>query len=499
MTRLYVAGPMSGLPEFNYPAFHAAAARLRAAGYEVENPAENTKPLDTPWAEFLTDALTQVLKSDGIALLPGSHLSRGARLEVHVALEPRQAHRHRRAVGGRAMTPYYEDDLVTLYHGDCLDVLREMPDASVDSVVTDPPYALEFMGRSWDGWSSPAAFQEWCTAWATECLRVLKPGGHMLAFGGSRTWHRLAGGIEDAGFEIRDSIAWLYGSGFPKSMDVAKAIDARASVNGETQRRVALVAEVIRSHREAKGMTPTEVSEAVVGTRSGACWNWEHQQLPSVEMWPEIKRVLNIADVYDGLIEGDRAKQWEGWGTALKPAFEPIVVARKPLAGTVAANVLAHGTGALNIDGCRVGDEVRHAAFTSLAPASGNRLGAAGTQEARRGTQGDPKEYVGRWPTNVVLDESQAAELDEQSGVTVSRTGKPRGAAAGEGWGMTATGAEYDDQGGASRFFPVFRYEAKAPREERPRVDGVAHPTVKPLDLMRWLVRLVTPRGGRRA
>ncbi|SKL37938.1 DNA-methyltransferase [Mycobacteroides abscessus] len=343
--------------------------------------------------------------------------------------------------------PYYQDDSVTLYHGDCLDVLRELPDKSVGAVITDPPYGIAFMGKDWDqpgafgserrngspqrtqreGLAmdagrydlSPAAmlnFQRWCTAWATECLRILKPGGHLLAFGGSRTWHRLAAGIEDAGFEIRDSIAWLYAQGFPKSMN----------------------------------------------------------------------------------LQG-------GLGTALKPAFEPIVVARKPLAGTVAANVLEYGTGALNIDACRI--------------PTGDKLGGGSTTRGQRMKDGwrrpwmdDPdmvaanaersrasvarSEELGRWPTNVVLDEDQAAALDQQSGTSTSRVGKPRGAASGAGWGMTATGAEYADEGGASRFFPVFRYEAKAPTSERPNADGVQHPTVKPLDLMRWLVRLVTPVGA---
>ena len=177
---------------------------------------------------------------------------------------------------------------------------------------------------------------------------------------------------------------------------------------------------------------------------------------------------------------------------ASRSAFEPIVVGRKPLGGTVAATVMEYGTGALNIEACRVGDGVRYAAYTSLAPAAGNRQGADGTQEARRGTQGEAKEYVGRWPANVLLDESQAEALDQQSGSSQSRIGKPRGAGSGDGWGMTATGSEYDDAGGASRFF----YVAKADAAERPKVDGVAHPTVKPLDLMRWLVRLVTPPGG---
>lgn len=492
--------------------------------------------------------------------------------------------------------PYYADESVTLWHGDALDVLRTLPDASVDAVVTDPPYGLEFMGKDWDapwkpssvgrgvrveseraaemtergkGHSTPGGpflasrvdstrvagkpFQDWCEAWSRECLRVLKPGGHLLAFGGSRTWHRLACAVEDAGFEVRDSIAWLYGSGFPKSLDVSKAIDARANVNEETKRRIALVAEVIRTHREAKGMERAEVSRAVVGSPTGACWNWEHHQLPSVEMWPAIKRTLDIPDKFDGLIEGDRAQfiaaeravlreregtrrpgfsgetygevrvgqfkdtapatpeaeRWQGWGTALKPAFEPIVVARKPLVGTVAANVLAHGTGALNIDACRVASSEADKAAINAKHAGMD----AGNYERRPGASLNlstnpmplkPAEAHagGRWPANVVLDDSQAAALDEQSGERPGRADQ-RDLVDGSknlhegGWqqrpGFTPG---YNDNGGASRFFPTFRYEAKAPTSERPRVNGTAHPTVKPLDLMRWLVRLVTPPGG---
>lgn len=219
----------------------------------------------------------------------------------------------------------------TLHLGDCLEVLRTLPDASVDSIVTDPPYGLAFMGKRWD-YDVPST-----EVWA-ECLRVLKPGGHLLAFAGTRTQHRMAVRIEDAGFEIRDMIAWLYGSGFPKNHDFA-------------------------GQRDDDGVRVTR-PEFVGRPQAG------------------------------------------GWGTSLKPALEPITVARKPLAGTVAENVLAHGTAVLNIDGCRVGDEVRVAAFTSLAPCHGNALGAAGTAEARRGTQGEPKTYVGRWPANVIHDGS---------------------------------------------------------------------------------------------
>lgn len=385
------------------------------------------------------------------------------------------------------MSVHYQDHGVTLHHGDCLDVLAELPDQSVDSVVTDPPYGLRFMGKSWDGadiesatatrrrqaampddgrsganggyrsasteagrydLSANAAFGHWCELWARECLRILKPGGYLLTFGGSRTWHRLAAAVEDAGFEIRDSIAWLYGSGFPKSMDVSKAIDKAAGAD-----------------REPDAYTGANYRNAVYGRGMGG------------------GQTLGRADPVTAA-----AAAWQGWGTALKPAFEPVVVARKPLHGTVAANVLAHGTGALNIDGCRIGTDPieihkRTENTTTASSMSGVSTGSTGTGEYR----------AGRWPANVILDESQAEALDQQSGTSTSKIGKPRGSfAPGDGWGMTQTGAEYDDVGGASRFF----YTAKADQSERITHNGVAHPTVKPLDLMRWLVRLVTQPGG---
>ena len=298
---------------------------------------------------------------------------------------------------------YYSDEHVTLYHGDCIDVMRAMPDASVDAIVTDPPYGLGFMGRKWD--ALPPGLP-----WAQECLRVLKPGGHLLAFGGSRTWHRLAVAVEDAGFEMRDSIAWLYGSGFPKSLDVSKAIDKAAGAERE----------VVGTRPTAKGNGGTGNDFLTASSRA--------------------------------TVVSPDAERWQGWGTALKPAFEPIVVARKPLTGTVAANVLTHGTGALNIDACRIGDDLRTTAG----------MASLGVMHDDAWVPGEVSKTVsGRWPTNVVLDESQAADLGDKE-----------------------------------KFFPTFRYEAKAPSRERPRVNGTAHPTVKPLGLMRWLVRLVTPPGG---
>lgn len=427
-------------------------------------------------------------------------------------------------------TAYYSDDLVTLYYGDCLDVLRSddlgydfalgygasrlFPDESVHAVVTDPPYALGFMGREWDtfgdvgrgaqarvqrasevtvtgeGHSTSAGpylaagvdslrsaglpFQRWCEEWSRECLRVLKPGGYMLAFGGSRTWHRLASAVEDAGFEIRDSIAWLYGSGFPKSLDVSKAIDKAAGAERQ-----------VVGYKESTGYPDGGV--AVYRNRKAS----EGSQVATGGMPPITAPAT------------DAALEWEGWGTALKPAFEPIVVGRKPLIGTVAANVLEHGTGALNIDATRTD-------YLNEADKRGETRGVHssvtdydGLSEAGGAFGGLPAGRVitaahdsGRWPTNVLLEESQADALDDQTGVSTSRAGKPRGGASGEGWGMTKTGSEYDDEGGASRFFPTFHYETKAPGSERPNVDGLEHPTVKPLDLMRWLVRLVSSPGA---
>jgi DNA modification methylase len=347
-----------------------------------------------------------------------------------------------------------------IIEGDCVETMRAMPEASVDAVVCDPPYGLEFMGKDWDAFKPAGArfrsatsvdnardgigrgkmpdayaagqpFQAWCEAWATEALRVLKPGGHLLAFGGTRTYHRLTCAIEDAGFEIRDCLAWLYGSGFPKSLDVSKAIDKAAGAERE----------VVGRKSDPRYASPaTAASGSPLGNispRVNAPTNYERAGNLTAPATPD-------------------AEYWEGWGTALKPAHEPIVLARKPLAGTVAGNVLTHGTGALNVDATRIGTE---STARKRTPDDFGMVNDDGWQP----TPGVNGSDNGRWPANVILDPEAAALLDEQTGESTSRIGQPRGAESGDGWGMTATGAEYADSGGASRFF----YCPKADTTER--------------------------------
>ena len=360
---------------------------------------------------------------------------------------------------------------VQLWRGDCREVMAALPDNSVDSIVTDPPYELGFMGKGWD--SSGIAFDP--EVWA-QAFRVLKPGGHLLAFGGTRTWHRVAVAIEDAGFEIRDSIAWLYGQGFPKSMDVAKAI-ASGTGRPEDIRRLSMGAEYKPSGR----------GRVNYDNGGGSQMNGSTEP---VELTAE-------------------AEQWEGWGTALKPAHEPIVFARKPLDGTVAHNVLSHGTGALNIDASRIAtaDKLGGGSQAAGRQMSGgwhrpwmDDVAATEASAERSRAQVAKAETIGRHPANVIFDESQADALDEQSGVLTSGLMKARTAREPRKGGTiysadqrNITAADtYADSGGASRFF----YVAKAGRDERPVVDGDEHSTVKPLTLMRYLVKLVTPPGG---
>lgn len=335
--------------------------------------------------------------------------------------------------------------LYNLHLGDCLEALRAMPDSSVDAIVTDPPYGLSFMGKKWD-YDVPGV-----EVWA-ECLRVLKPGGHLLAFAGTRTQHRMAVRIEDAGFEIRDMIAWVYGSGFPKSLDVSKAIDKAAGVEFD-----AVPASGV-------GFTNAEGAGGYNVTKNRLARKGEST---------------------------DAARQWQGWGTALKPALEPITVARKPLAGTVAENVLAHGTGALNIDGCRIDASDGRPLIESKSEASRHAFGDGlnGSRCAGTTTQG-------RWPANLIHDGSDevlAAFPQAPGQMAKAAEGGDRRKDQNVYSTMTrgSNGAEpRADTGSAARFF----YCAKASKKDR-GADN-AHPTVKPTDLMRYLCRLVTPPGG---
>ena len=389
--------------------------------------------------------------------------------------------------------------------GDCLEQMAKMPDNSVDSIVTDPPYHLQsivkrfggktarntpamnttaggvfarkavgFMGKTWDGGDVAYNVEVW-----QEALRILKPGGHLLSFGGSRTYHRMACAIEDAGFEIRDQIMWVYGSGFPKSLNVGKAIDKAAGVERE------VVGTKIASPKGIK------VAEQRTDVGAGAFGGEAKEIDITAPATPE-------------------AKQWEGWGTALKPAHEPIVVARKPFDGTVANNVLAHGTGAMNIDGCRVTNNGEQ--FGKLPNRGGGKqftkAGLSFAKQDHDHNDGANAEAVaklkalGRFPANFIHDGSdEVLELfPNAKGAVRKPTGKgildPD-----SGWNNNSMVDEtvrgFADNGTAARFF----YCAKANKKERnagltsePKQNH--HPTVKPVALMRYLVRLVTPPNG---
>jgi len=301
--------------------------------------------------------------------------------------------------------------------GDCLNILKELPDNSIDSIVTDPPYGLKFMSKKWD--VSVPGVDTW-----KECLRVLKPGGHLLSFGGTRTYHHLAMNIELAGFEIRDQLQWLYGSGFPKSYNISKGIDKKLS------------------DKESKEL----------------------------------------------------CKQWDGFGTALKPANEPIVLARKPLSEkNIVDNVLKWGTGGLNIDDCRVDvsdNDPNHRKATGKNGGADSMFGVGNSKRPATLTQG-------RFPANLLLDEDAAKMLDEQSGPC--KTGKlephhklkasKNNCMSGDNQERNPRKSFGGDSGGASRFF----YIPKVSKKER---NGSLHPTMKPIKLMQYLVRLITPPNG---
>jgi DNA modification methylase len=443
--------------------------------------------------------------------------------------------------------------MLLTYNGDCIETMRQMPENSVDSIVTDPPYELGFMGKSWD--ASGIAFN--VEVWQ-EALRVLKPGGHLLAFSGSRTYHRMAVAIEDAGFEIRDQIMWVYGSGFPKSLDVSKAIDKRGgSIPSQNE-----FGRFLQDAKSKTKYTIADINEAL-GRRTSNLWSHfvgdVQPLLPTYPQYIKLKQILQFDNSWDHLFvdeaereivgtkmsgianaeEGIRhtigaskaievdittpataeAKKWQGWGTALKPAHEPIVVARKPLIGTVAENVLTFGTGGLNIDGGRV--DAGNEKFTPE-----NSRQTFSNQIYGKGLGlGNPQNSLGRWPANFIHDGSdEVLELfpNSKGGAFPAKRGQAVNTSFASGQETEGGFRAMGDDGSAARFF----YCAKANKRDRNEgLDGFEarrehdgrqegkpngsnprnrtndakvnhHPTVKPTDLMRYLCRLVTQPNG---
>lgn len=343
-----------------------------------------------------------------------------------------------------------------IIEGDCKEVLKTLPDNYIDSIVTDPPYEIGFMGKKWDKQGIAYNILMW-----KECLRVLKPGGHLLSFGGTRTYHRMVVAIEDAGFEIRDTIGWVYGSGFPKSLNIGKAID---KIQGNKREKIGC---------EIRYNEPSGIVNVGQGNRK------------------LIKRIITKG-----------FSKWEGWGTALKPAMELICMARKPLSEkNVAENVLKWGTGGINIDKCRIGNEKIIAHYAPKGTFAGG--------EPRK-SETNYYYNQGRFPANLILDGSE--EVKKMFPFDKSkrrwRIGYPGGKKFGGGeMKSNVIGVWYGDSGSASRFFKScpfteediyhIYYCSKAGKKERNMGDVFnGHPAVKPLKLMEYLVLLITPPNG---
>ena len=447
------------------------------------------------------------------------------------------------------MRLYSKNENYKLYQGNMLDMLEVIEPNTIDSIVTDPPYELNFMGKGWD--NSGIAFQS--DTWE-KCYEVLKPGGYLLAFGGSRTFHRIACAIEDAGFEIRDTIMWLYGSGFPKSMDISKSLDKR---NGRTDNDFIEFGKYLKE-KIKKNSTKKDIAENIVknykniDSAKAQVSNWElGKNIPTKQDYNILKETLDLDDRYDYLIEReeaerevigekidpdgkpkskrlvnihkdarawnmldteekmkkamyitapstDLAKQWQGWGTALKPSFEPIIVARKPFKGSLVDNVIEYGVGGMNIDECRVGNEELHNSYAGNKNSgftSGDERDEKGKSMFSGKKQGETI-VNGRFPANTILTYDET-DFDEVCG------GFPK-----------------DNKGQSNaRYF----YCAKASKRDRDEgldtfnqekvndgrqtpIDNAfqrgetlrknTHPTVKPTELMQYLVRLVTPNNG---
>ena len=359
-----------------------------------------------------------------------------------------------------------------LNNEDCIVQMQKMIDEGiqVDSVVTDPPYELGFMGKSWD--STGIAFQK--ETWELT-FQLLKPGGHLLAFAGSRTYHRIAVAIEDAGFEIRDQIMWLYGSGFPKSLNVSKAIDSK-KLTGKSN-------SVSLSASEKNRPVVGKVKRVVSSDRVASDGEGEHGVPANMERFHNYEQ----KDIPVTGPSTEEAKQWEGWGTALKPAHEPVVMARKPVEGTVAENVLKHGTGGINIDECRIGTE-KVGARKSNSDGITRRNLKFGMKEF------EGNETEGRFPANVMHDGSE----EVLEGFPYTKSGKMKQHIKGGQYNVYGKMYPRDvetigDEGSAARFF----YCPKVSKSERNRgLDKNNHPTVKPIELMKYLCRLITPKGG---
>ena len=456
---------------------------------------------------------------------------------------------------------------ITLKHGDVVEQLKLLEDDSVDAIITDPPYNLTFGGKKWDDKGAPSDFENWCFAWATECLRVLKKGGYIVSFGGTRTFHRMASGIEDAGFVIKDCLSWNYGNGFPKSHSVSKAIDKRGGKD------VSWFGEWLRLWREENNIKQKDVAKlfpSKTGNLTGCVANWElgfnhptneqfnmickefnlpFESLEEAErevvgkkktnltVYSEIGRQNTSGDIDITVASTDKAKTWEGYGTALKPAWEPIILAQKPFKGTIVNNVLENGLGAMNIESCRIGlkgGETKTGGF-------GNADIGFGGGDGRNVEW--KKKTNGRWPANVILQHHTDCEhishkqvkggghasklskgnpfggkndqeheeryfnkevienwvchddcpihiMDSQSGILRPATSRTDTISKGMFAGGLA-GTVYPDKGGASRFF----YQPKVSKKER-SCNGLVentHPTVKPIALIDWLIKLVCP------
>ena len=415
--------------------------------------------------------------------------------------------------------------MINLLNGDCLEQMKQLDDNSVDSIVTDPPYGISFMAKKWD-YDVPSV-EVW-----KEAMRVLKPGGHALIACGTRTQHRMVVNIEDAGFEIRDVVSWIYGSGFPKSLNIGKAIDKR---NGKPEPTKEFK-QFLKDGKTTSGLRSSDIDVAL-GFQNSAVFsphyvgNNSQVEYPTKEKYKLLKELLSLSDCFDHLIEWaeaqrevvgskttnktvyqaigeqntsgeiditapatESAKQWDGWGTALKPSCEFFTLCRKPLSEkTIAANVLKWGTGGINIDGCRVeldGD------YKSKPNGRPSQTGLGDNYNPSEANQPDTQ---GRFPANLIHDGSQEV-LELFPDTKPSRIGKPRGT---KKKGLFANsefnkvGQEHNDKGTAARFF----YCPKASKKDRNEgceglEGGNNHATVKPNALMAYLCRLITPAGG---